>query len=72
MTQKQMYLIKVGDRLINLDRVNHAKHFIQQDHSYLELCFDCEIVQLRDSEAEQAWGYLETLCEKVLLEAIVQ
>ncbi|MCY6492210.1 hypothetical protein [Leptolyngbya sp. GGD] len=72
MTQKHMYLIRVGDRLINLNRVNHAKHFIQQDRSYVELCFDCEIIQLRDSEAEQAWDYLETLCQKVLIEAIAQ
>lgn len=71
MTQKQMYL-KVGNRLINLDRVNHAKHFIQQDRSYLELCFDCETVQLRDEDAEQVWSYLETLSKNVLIEAISQ
>ncbi len=67
-----MHLFISGDRIINLDRVNHAKHFIQQDHSYLELCFDDEIVQLKDNEAEQAWSYLETVCWVNLIETIAQ
>ena len=67
-----MKLIRIGDRIINLETVHFAQHYIYERNSYVLLYFQGanKPLQLKGPNAEALWQHMESQAICTLIEQV--